>query len=48
MIIAKANKKEWVEIYVSTVQNGFLDFEQAKLPEDAIESKTFTVMDTSE
>jgi hypothetical protein len=48
MFIARATQKEWVEIYVSTYQNGFLDFERAKLPTNAIQSKTFTVMDTSE
>lgn len=48
MFIARANKKEMVEIYVSTVMEGFLNFERTKLPSDAITSKTFTVMDTSE
>ena len=48
MFIARANKKEYVEIYVSTQLQGFLDFERAKLPEEASLSKTFTVMDTSE
>lgn len=36
MFVAKANKKEWVEIFVSTSYKGFLDFERAKLPEDAL------------
>lgn len=48
MFIAKATKKEAVEIFVSTVLMGFLNFEKSKLPLDAITSKTFTVMDTSE
>jgi hypothetical protein len=48
MFVAKATKREWVEIYVATSIKGFLDFEKAKLPEDAILSKSFTVMDTSE
>jgi hypothetical protein len=36
MFIAKATKREWVEIFVSTSLRGFLDFEKAKLPADAI------------
>lgn len=36
MFIARATAKEWVEIYVSTYLNGFLDFERARLPTDAI------------
>jgi Sortilin, neurotensin receptor 3, len=48
MFIAKATKREWVQIYVSTAAKGFLDFEKAKLPDDAVLSKSFTVMDTSE
>lgn len=48
MFIAKANIKEFVEIFVSTQENGFIDFERAKLPVDALASKSFTVMDTSE
>ena len=48
MFIAKATKRELVEIYVSTVLHGFLNFEKARLPSDAVASKTFTVMDTSE
>jgi hypothetical protein len=48
MFIAKATKKEMVEIWVSNVLHGFLNFEKGKLPIDAIASKTFTVMDTSE
>jgi hypothetical protein len=48
MFIAKANKKEMVEIYVATSLQGFLNFDKGKLPVDALASKTFTVMDTSE
>jgi hypothetical protein len=48
MFIARANKRELVEIYVSTAEKGFLDFEKARLPEEASLTKTFTVMDTSE
>lgn len=36
MFVARATQREWVEIYVSTYQQGFLDFERAKLPTDAI------------
>lgn len=36
MFIARATAREWVEIFVSTYQHGFLDFERAKLPTDAI------------
>jgi len=49
MFIARANKKETIEIYISTAVHGYLDFERAKLPQDAAQyAKTFTVMDTSE
>jgi len=48
MFIAKATKQELVEIYVSTVLHGFLNFERSRLPTEAITSRTFTVMDTSE
>jgi hypothetical protein len=48
MFVAKANIKEYVEIFVATQASGFIDFERAKLPLDAIASKSFTVMDTSE
>ena len=34
LFIAKANKKEMVEIYVSTYLHGFLKFEKVKLPTD--------------
>ena len=37
-----------VAIYVATVQSGFTNFQLAKLPTEAMLSKTFTVMDTSE
>lgn len=36
MFVAKATKREWVEIFVSTSLKGFLDFEKSKLPADAI------------
>jgi hypothetical protein len=48
LFIARANKEELVEIYVSNIFHGFLDFEKVTLPDDAIVSKSFTVMDTSE
>jgi hypothetical protein len=48
MFIAKATKRELVEIYVSSVLHGFLNFERTRLPTEAVTSKTFTVMDTSE
>lgn len=48
MFIAKATKREMVEIYVSNVLHGFLNFERTRLPTEALTSKTFTVMDTSE
>lgn len=48
MYVAKASKGELVEIYVSTILHGFTNFEKAKLPEDALLSKTFTIMDSSE
>ena len=48
MFIAKATKRELVEIYVSNVLHGFLNFERTRLPTEAVTSKTFTVMDTSE
>lgn len=48
MFIAKATKKETVEIFVSTILHGFLNFERTRLPIEAVASKTFTVMDTSE
>lgn len=48
LFVAKANKKEFVEIYVSTVLYGFLNFQECLLPSDASMSKAFTVMDTSE
>ena len=48
MFIAKATKRELVEIYVSNVLHGFLNFQMTRLPTEAITSKTFTVMDTSE
>ncbi len=35
MFIARANKYDTVEIYVSTAIHGYLDFEKAKLPSDA-------------
>jgi hypothetical protein len=45
---ARATKKELVAIYVATINSGFVNFSLAKLPTDAILTKTFTVMDTSE
>ena len=48
MFIAKATKKEMVEIHVSNYWTGFLNFRKSRLPKDAMTSKTFTVMDTSE
>ena len=45
---AKANDKELVSIYVSALIDGFVNFLPAELPEDAIYTKTFTIMDTSE
>jgi len=48
MFIAKATKRELVEIYVSNVLEGFLNFQRTRLPTEAITSRTFTVMDTSE
>ena len=45
---ARANKKELVAIYVATASSGFINFSLSKLPTDAILTKTFTVMDTSE
>jgi hypothetical protein len=48
IFVAKANKKELVEIYVGTVLHGFLNFQECILPRDASQSKAFTVMDTSE
>ena len=48
MFIAKATKREFVEIYVSNVLHGFLNFERTRLPTEAITSRTFTVLDTSE
>jgi hypothetical protein len=45
---ARATRKEMVAIYVSTISQGFTNFQLAKLPSDAILTKTFTVMDTSE
>lgn len=48
MFIAKATKRELVEIYVANVLHGFLNFERTRLPTEAVTSKTFTVMDTSE
>ena len=48
MFIAKATKAETVEIFVSTVLHGFTNFERTRMPTEAISSRTFTVMDTSE
>lgn len=48
MFIAKATKREQVEIFVSNVLHGFLNFARTRLPTEAITSRTFTVMDTSE
>jgi hypothetical protein len=48
VFVAKAAKSQLVQIYVSNLLHGFLNFEQAKLPNEAILSKSFTVMDTSE
>jgi len=48
LFIAKATKRELVEIYVANVLQGFLNFERTRLPAEALTSKTFTVMDTSE
>ena len=48
MFCARATKKELVAIYVATLNQGFINFSLAKLPTDAILTKTFTVMDTSE
>lgn len=48
MFIAKATKNEMVEIWVASALQGFLNFQKSRLPADAIASKTFTVMDTSE
>ena len=48
MFIAKATKREMVEIFVSNILHGFLNFERTRLPIEAVTSKTFTVMDTSE
>lgn len=45
---AKANKDESVSIYVADLAEGFMNFLPARLPEDAKNLKTFTVMDTSE
>ena len=48
MFVAKATKKEQVEIFVSTVLHGFLNFAKTRLPTESVSSHTFTVMDTSE
>ena len=48
LFIAKATHDELVEIYVSSMIMGFLNFEKVQLPEDAILTNSFTVMDTSE
>lgn len=48
MFCARATRKELVAIYVATARSGFSNFQLAKLPTDAILTKTFTVMDTSE
>jgi hypothetical protein len=49
MFVAKANKKEMVEIHVSTFLSGFTKYEKARLPyNDEVMANTFTVMDTSE
>jgi hypothetical protein len=48
LYVAKATHQELVEIYVSNVLMGFLHFEKVVLPEDAIMTNSFTVMDTSE
>ena len=48
MFIAKATKRELVEIYVSNVLHGFINFQKTRLPTEALTSRTFTVMDTSE
>jgi hypothetical protein len=48
VFVAKAAKTQVVEIYVSTLLHGFLNYERTKLPNEAILSKSFTVMDTSE
>jgi hypothetical protein len=45
---AKANKDESISIYVADLTEGFMNFLPARLPEDAKNLKTFTVMDTSE
>lgn len=47
MFIAKATKGQFIEIYVSNVLHGFLNFERAMLPADPFTSSTFTVLDTS-
>ena len=48
IFVAKAAKSQLVSIYVSTLLHGYLNFEQTKLPNEAILSRSFTVMDTSE
>ena len=48
MFIAKATKSEQVDIYVSNVLHGFLNFQKSRLPSETLTQKTFTVMDTSE
>ncbi len=50
MFVAKAHdtKQGLVQIYISEMKYGFLDFKKAFLPFDALTSKTFTVMDASE
>lgn len=37
-----------VQIYVSTLLSGFINFEEIKVPGEPILSKAFTIMDTSE
>ena len=48
MFIPKATQNQRVNIFVSNIESGFLDIKEAKLPTEAITSKSFTVMDTSE
>jgi hypothetical protein len=48
IFVAKAQKSQLVSVYVANLLHGFLNFEQSKLPNEAILSKSFTVMDTSE
>ena len=45
---ARANKDESVSVYVADLNEGFMNFLPARLPDDAKNMRTFTVMDTSE